>query len=219
MRKYLSEFGLGVYTSLKTMVPVEKLDEVDRSNAYHIYMILSRPRTTINPKSIHSSSKGITLKLLVHNQDEIEEHMVENFVVIPGADYSKVECRCSHYDEHLEIKYDIKDMLKVNNKIRNKKEKEYTDEEIVKIFEKPIILESDLILKEVLRRKLQSMKMEVLYIGQSYGKNGERTALDRLSSHSTLQKILIDCHSKYRDKRIYVLLLQFSSQLLSSSSN
>lgn len=56
MRKYLSEFGLDVYVSLKTMVPVEKLDKVDRSNAYHIYMILSRARTTIDPQSIHSSS-------------------------------------------------------------------------------------------------------------------------------------------------------------------
>ena len=40
-----------------------------------------------------------------------------------------------------------------------------------------------------LSRKAGGFGFEVLYIGQSYGKNGSRAALDRLRSHATLQEI------------------------------
>lgn len=40
-----------------------------------------------------------------------------------------------------------------------------------------------------LSRKTGGFGFEVLYIGQSYGKNGSRAALDRLRSHATLQEI------------------------------
>lgn len=40
-----------------------------------------------------------------------------------------------------------------------------------------------------LSRKVGGFGFEVLYIGQSYGKNGSRAALDRLRSHATLQEI------------------------------
>ena len=49
---------------------------------------------------------------------------------------------------------------------------------------------------------------EVLYIGQAYGKDGQRLAQDRLKTHNTLPTILSDCNMRYPDKRIYILLLE-----------
>lgn len=57
------------------------------------------------------------------------------------------------------------------------------------------------------------LEFEVLYIGQSFGNRGERTSITRLSSHSTLQKILTDCQSKYADKHIYLLLMETSTNI------
>lgn len=56
---------------------------------------------------------------------------------------------------------------------------------------------------------------KVLYIGQAFGKDGKRTAFNRLSAHSTLQKILTDCQAKYADKHIYLMLMEFTPQLMS----
>ncbi|GAA1867296.1 hypothetical protein [Asanoa iriomotensis] len=48
---------------------------------------------------------------------------------------------------------------------------------------------------------------EVLYVGQAFGKKGERTAFDRLRSHSTLQKIYAE---KSPDKEIWLHLCKVS---------
>lgn len=42
-----------------------------------------------------------------------------------------------------------------------------------------------------LRSKLGIFKFEILYIGQAFGEDGSRSALDRLKKHETLQKIAI----------------------------
>ncbi|MCY8272963.1 hypothetical protein [Bacillus sonorensis] len=62
----------------------------------------------------------------------------------------------------------------------------------------------------------QFLETEIVYIGQSFGKNGERTALDRLKSHSTLQKIQSDLLFEREDRDLTLLLLEFTPMLLSS---
>lgn len=52
----------------------------------------------------------------------------------------------------------------------------------------------------------KKLKFKIEYIGQSYAQNGSRTAQNRLSSHSTLQKILVDS-SLERNKDIRLFLL------------
>lgn len=53
------------------------------------------------------------------------------------------------------------------------------------------------------------LDLQVLYIGQSYGEKGSRTALDRLASHSTLQKIHHDNARLSPDMEIWLLLFGF----------
>lgn len=50
--------------------------------------------------------------------------------------------------------------------------------------------------------------LEVLYVGQAYG-DGNRTAFDRLQSHSTLQKILADIQYSSPDSEAYVLTFEY----------
>lgn len=52
--------------------------------------------------------------------------------------------------------------------------------------------------------------LEVLYVGQSYGIEGARTAPDRLKSHSTLQGIYAAAISNNPDSEIYLALASFS---------
>ena len=59
-------------------------------------------------------------------------------------------------------------------------------------------------------------ELEVIYIGQAFGKNGERLATDRLKSHSTLQRILIDYYSSCPDKQLLVALFEFTPQIYAS---
>ena len=51
--------------------------------------------------------------------------------------------------------------------------------------------------------------LEVLYVGQSYGKEGEILALDRLSAHRTLQRILADTLYECPDHEVLLLLFRY----------
>lgn len=53
-------------------------------------------------------------------------------------------------------------------------------------------------------------KLEVLYVGQAFGKTGERLALDRLKQHTTLQRILADAEESGNDE-ILLLAFQYGS--------
>lgn len=57
---------------------------------------------------------------------------------------------------------------------------------------------------------------EILYVGQSYGKDGQRDAIQRLSSHSTLQKILADTMGESIEYEIAITLWEFTPRLFTS---
>lgn len=48
---------------------------------------------------------------------------------------------------------------------------------------------------------IEANEHHVLYVGQSFGKNGDRTAWDRLSSHETVQRILAETR---RDQQVWI---------------
>ncbi len=53
------------------------------------------------------------------------------------------------------------------------------------------------------------LDLEILYIGQSYGVEGARTAPDRLKNHSTLQGIYAEAIQKNPDSEIWLALTSF----------
>lgn len=54
---------------------------------------------------------------------------------------------------------------------------------------------------------------EVLYVGQAYA-GGKRTAIDRLKSHSTLQKILAESTYHYPDEQITIFTFEYNDYYL-----
>lgn len=56
-------------------------------------------------------------------------------------------------------------------------------------------------------KRQHTVHFEVLYIGQAYGKAGERAALDRLEKHETLQKIALQVGAP-QGKQLTLLLLE-----------
>lgn len=199
-RKYLAEFGLGVYPSYKTLIPVEFLSELEKINdghKYHIYSILAYQQIYFKKDKTYTSEKGIHITLFeVCDGNEIE-YELPIWEIDTNIDYSKVELNSNypHTSMHVEIK-DVEFL---------KKHPEYIE---------PLVVIQAQDLFNIFAANLKSVnEYEVLYVGQAYGSRGERTALTRLSSHSTLQKILTDCQSKYADKHIYILLLEMSTKL------
>lgn len=57
---------------------------------------------------------------------------------------------------------------------------------------------------------------EIIYIGRSFGKNGERNAFHRLKSHSKLQKIQADVMFNEPGMDLSITLWEFTPRLLSS---
>lgn len=57
---------------------------------------------------------------------------------------------------------------------------------------------------------------EILYVGQSYGKKGDRDALIRLKSHETLQKILTDILYEDINYEVAITLWEFTPRLITS---
>ncbi|MFC8689698.1 hypothetical protein, partial [Brevibacillus porteri] len=62
----------------------------------------------------------------------------------------------------------------------------------------------------------KQLECEVLYIGQAYGKKGDRDALKRLESHETLQKVLVDTLHEDINHEIAITLWDFTPRLLTS---
>lgn len=87
MRKYISEFGLNVFTSYKTLIPVEHLDKVLDNARYHIYFILSLPRVVIDKNSFKVDEEGFnfTLKKITPDNEELIE--IDHFSLFPGLDH------------------------------------------------------------------------------------------------------------------------------------
>lgn len=51
--------------------------------------------------------------------------------------------------------------------------------------------------------------LHVLYVGQRIGRTGTRLAIDRLSNHATLQRILADMHTYKPEAEVLLLLYRF----------
>lgn len=212
MRKYFTEFGLNVFTSYKTIVPVEHLERVQKNAKYHIYGILSIPRVIIDKESFIVSEDGFKCILRRINPDHGESYEISNFSILPGIDHREIKYDIKYPFDKLNYHIDKETLLKF---FRDNKERiNFSENEFQDLFSMP--LDAQILLNKHLQENWLSLKMDVLYIGQSFGTDGQRIAQDRLSAHSTLQKILTDFHSKYPDRRIYLLLLEMTPQLNTS---
>jgi hypothetical protein len=153
----------------------------------HIYFIIARPRITIVPEKCEFNEL-IKLVFRIHINTEYLEK--EIFLHPPlNEDMSKAKIESNFPFSTFRIIIDEKELLFAKSSIY------YTMH---------------------LRSHPDELNAELLYIGQSYGKEGERKVSDRLKNHSTLQKIYSEISQKNPDKEIWLNLLSFEQTMQTS---
>lgn len=63
----------------------------------------------------------------------------------------------------------------------------------------------------------EMLDMSVQYVGQAYGKDGSRVAIDRLASHETLQKILGELNDRAPHQQAWIAIFRFDGHIAASS--
>jgi len=186
-RKYLSEFGVNIVSSGWMMMTSDQLraegemleEQEALSKECHIYLICKRPASYFIKDTFSYCDERISVEV-GYKVDGVQS-VFSYEGKFPLLD-DAVDVRVSDYPHREIITYS-------------------SDGKVVRKLPANIISSGqghELILKN----------LEVLYVGQSFG-NGSRTAIDRLKSHSTLQKVLADSSYNYPDSEISVLMFKF----------
>lgn len=159
-------------------------------NPCNIYFILKRSRVTVNPDSFRINSDHIYLDFEIHKQNE-------------------------------RIKFPIKSSKPETTKeIKLKTTYPYSIFEIYEGDELGLRAKAATYLDNIQREipiNIPELDLEVLYIGQSIGEDGKRTAIDRLGQHSTLQKIYAEAISQHPDSEIWLLLTSFRQKNIAAT--
>jgi len=181
------EFGLHIDSSYMVLLQQDRFDDLASRAEYrdiiphlNYYFICRRPKITIDPKSFIFNKDHFTLDFLYQKEDK--QHRIK----ITEKNYSGTT------DLQISSKYPY-DSFSISSK-----------GEI--LHDGNASLSLSLFLGNFTREILD---LEVIYIGQSYAK-GKRIAIDRLTNHSTLQKIYFDAISKTPDKDIFIILASFN---------
>jgi len=153
----------------------------DEYSPCHLYFVCKRPRITINPEKFIVNEENLFLTFQVHKKGEITEHQME-FRNNLGTTEIKLES-------------------------------EYPNNKFKLVTEKGVWLDAKVSTFLQYHRHLpfdsEFLDLEILYIGQSYGVDGARTAPDRLKSHSTLQGIYSEAIANNPDCEIWLALASF----------
>lgn len=188
IRKYFSEFGINMWCSFSALLQQNELFtlEISAFNP-HLYLVLRRPRITIDPKTVVFSDTEV--KATFFKQIENEKIPIE---VILQNGFNTQELT-------VESKYPYTEYACI-------------DETGVEIGSG----KTALLLASAGTQYWKHLDLEVLYVGQSYGSDGSRNAFERLKNHSTLQGIYAEAIRKSPDQDIWLILCSFEEQTVMS---
>jgi hypothetical protein len=194
--KWMSEFGInmvGLGVVLFQQEDFQLLDRSDvrkrlRENPSHIYIICRRPKVTFDPSSMEIKGNSVTGILCVQDKNT-QRRFAFNLPHRVGDSYFEIDCPYPH--GYLNFKRSSGGQIK------------WWKAGVIAGFVADPLLEKELAL-------------EVLYVGQAYGVNGSRTAIDRLKRHETLQAIYSQAIARSPDKDIWITLWSFTSRLLTA---
>ncbi len=194
--KYTSEFAVLMYLDTYQILQQTELELYGKnqtafteSNPCNIYFIIKRPRLTIDPDYYVKSKKSFELKYYIHKEDKKYERKF------------RVNVDTTNYNFKSIYPYNYFSLLHKSDENLNR---HYKLAVIIDVIHKKSNTEEPL------------LDFEVLYIGQSFGEDGKRTAIDRLDSHSTLQKIYSESMQRNPDSEIWILLSSFIQKNISS---
>lgn len=189
-RKYFTELGLNMQAIQISLLQQENLGDpryFGSANPFHIYMIARRPRIAFKPGSLVFTPDTVSGVFTIQKGAALIEHSFS----VPnklGTDQISVVCPWPHT------------------------EFKFNDSSGKTILHGKVALLISIIGPDF----WELLDLEVLYVGQSFGLSGERTAEDRLTSHSTLQKIYADAQARAPDQEIWIILMAFQDLFLIS---
>jgi len=195
-RKFMSEFAVNLPSARWLMIPPSELmrddGEIDPevaklADVCHIYLICRRPATSYDPDGFKFDGKRISGKLVYKIAGK--PHELPFDIPFKLADGAST-VKLSAYPHR-----SIETCLPNGECVR------YVPASLMAAAQAP-------------RGELR--QFEVLYVGQAYAE-GRRSALDRLKSHSTLQRILADVLHKMPDDEIMLLTFEYPECTVISS--
>ena len=182
-----SEFAVILNLGKLMILQQGQLDEVAQANYFdenspcHIYFVCRRPRITVDKDAFKVSKEFVDFKFLVQRQDKFEN--VDVKLGNPSG------------SEDIFIKSDYPFTVF----------QLWSQDEFIMGANSALFLQS---FASYLKSPTY-LDLEILYIGQSYGVDGARTAPDRLKSHSTLQGIYAEAMAKNPDSEVWLALASF----------
>ena len=178
---YLDKFQFVLGADLETYAANN--DYFSDRDPCNIYFVLRRPKVTVDPDSINVRGKKVRFKVLIHLPEKIFELGLH--CEFKRAT-SRIEC-------HTEYPYNL--ML-------------FKDQEKPLMLARPgTLIDGNWLIGNP---QSEELDYEILYIGQAFGKNGKRTALDRLASHQTVQKIYTHALTQFPESDIWIMLTRFA---------
>jgi len=186
MRKFISEFMFHVRAIQYVVVQQPELERVPEEfwvqgmEPAHIYMICRRPK----------------ISLVADATEFNEQTVIGAFRVWHGADYDEVRYRVPNHIGRADLAISA----------------EYPGTHFEITAPDGTVISSGnaaALMTTFGPRYSEHLNLEVLYVGQSFGFEGSRTAKDRLRSHQTLQGIYAEALSRSPDKDIWLVLISF----------
>ncbi|GAL77110.1 hypothetical protein JCM19275_1402 [Nonlabens ulvanivorans] len=186
-KRHPTEFAINMYLDKMMILQQSELKVVndynyfDENSPCHIYFVCRRPRVIIDPTKFSATKKTISLHFKIQKKDK--------FIDFP------LDFENPFKDENITVssQYPFSTFQFKRN------------EETLLNAKTAVFLQSF----ERHHTKAEFLDLEILYIGQSYGVDGARTAPDRLKSHSTLQGIYSTAIEKNPDFEIWLMLASF----------
>jgi hypothetical protein len=194
-RKYVTEGCLNMLCSGPVLLQHQNLDhpqmlELSQDHNFHIYMICRRPRITFDPAFTTVDGRKVTGRFIVHTpQGQLPVPFSETMSVDPS-------------ERRLESDYPYNQVKILDGNGR-----------LIVAFHAAHLMS---LLRPTLLDPFHSkyVDLEVLYVGQAYGTDGERKAPDRLKSHETLLAIYAEFAASFPDDEIWLVLLAFDPPVL-----
>ncbi|MCA6380691.1 MAG: hypothetical protein IM574_01790 [Cytophagales bacterium] len=157
----------------------------------NIYFILKRSRVTISPESFKVNSDHLRLDFEIHKQNEK--------IILP------IKSLKPKTDREISLKanypYNVFEIYDGNEPILKAKAATFLDN-----------------IQRIIPVDIPELDLEVLYVGQSIGDDGKRTAIDRLPQHSKLQNIYAEAISQHPDSEIWLLLTSFQQKNIAAAN-
>lgn len=188
--KFGAETFLSMFLSQYQFVLGADLENYEKNDALfndknpcNIYFVLRRPKVTIDPNSFSTIGKSVSFDLIIHDK---ENKGVISIVIELAEAKSEIKLITEYPYNFFALADDIQPLL----------------------FTRPgLLIDSGIVENNT---STEMLDYEILYIGQAFGKNGQRTALSRLSSHETVQKIYTHALTNNPESDIWIMLTSFS---------